>query len=517
MEGNGVPEHGLLLKVAVVAKGYRALSVMRMLSDIKPGRLRLQLVAIATVSKSIACSKFAGEMDIVVYDDPMDLLSVDHLDLILEMTGDAQTLVHLARNKPASIGILDRQASLLIFDIAGLYQQASKHDSEISLASSFASALLEASPDGVMVVDRDFRIVNCNESPIITGGRGRKFSLGRPCFDVIQNSGDVCSARELKCPMEEVFKTGRPARTVYETQPGSMDTRVHQSTAYPLTNSLGEIVQVVVSIRDITQELTDRVEQRTKVIKNDLERFVREDRLASLGRLVASVCHEINNPISSILTFNKLILRCIQEDDLPEGGMEAFSHYLDICVREALRCGQIVKNLLTFARQKNIELIQIDLKEMIDTIMVLTGHQLEMNGITCDLNLPESSFTAKGDYTQIQQCLMNLIFNAIESMANGGTLTLSGGQDIELKTVWMTVADTGYGIDPEDLPRIFEPFYTTKKEGKGVGLGLSMVYGIIREHEGSVEVESEPGKGSLFKLTLPAGVEAVQKTEGEDT
>ncbi len=517
MEGNGVPEHGLLLKVAVVARGYHALSVMRMLSDIKPGRLRLQLVAIATVSKSIACSKFAGEVGIAVYNDPMDLLTVDHLDLILEMTGDAQTLVHLARNKPPSIGILDRQASLLIFDIAGLYQQASEHDSEISLASSFASALLEASPDGVMVVDRDFRIVNCNESPIITGGKGREVAIGRSCFDLIQNAGDVCSSRELKCPMEEVFKTGRPARTVYETQPGSMDTRVHQSTAYPLTNSLGEIVQVVVSIRDITQELTDRVEQRTQVIKNDLERFVREDRLASLGRLVASVCHEINNPIASILTFNKLILRCIQEDELPKGGMETFGHYLDICVREALRCGQIVKNLLTFARQKNIELIQIDLKEMVDTIIVLTGHQLEMNGIACDLNLPETSFTAKGDYTQIQQCLMNLIFNAMESMTDGGTLTLSGGQDPEMKTVWITVADTGYGIDPEDLPRIFEPFYSTKKEGKGVGLGLSMVYGIIREHQGTVEVQSEPGQGSLFKLTLPAGVGALPETKGEDT
>lgn len=187
--------------------------------------------------------------------------------------------------------------------------------------------------------------------------------------------------------------------------------------------------------------------------------------------------------------------------------MQDFSRYLDICVREALRCGQIVKNLLTFARQKNIELIQIDLKEMIDTILVLTDHQLEMNSIACKLNLPEVSFSAKGDYTQIQQCLMNLIFNAMESMANGGTLTLSGGQDMQTKTVWITVADTGYGIDPEDLPHIFEPFYTTKKEGKGVGLGLSMVYGIIREHEGTVEVESEPDKGSLFKLILPAGVE----------
>jgi two-component system NtrC family sensor kinase len=507
MEGNRVPEHCLLLKVAVVARGYRALSVMRMLSDIKPSRMRLQLVAIATVSKSIACSKFAGEMDVAVYDDPMELLADENLDLILEMTGDAQTLVDLVRNKPSTIGVLDRQASMLILNIADLYQQAAAPDSEISLTSSFASALLEASPDGIMILDKDFRIVNCNESPIITGGKGRDFALGKLCFDLIHNARDACSTRELKCPMEKAIQTGQPSRAVYETQPGSSDTRVHQSTAYPLTNSSGEIVQVVVSIRDITQELSDRVEQRTQVIKNDLERFVREDRLASLGRLVASVCHEINNPISSILTFNKLILRCIKEDDLPREGMAAFSHYLDICVREALRCGQIVKNLLTFARQKTIELIQIDLKEMIDTILVLTDYQLEMNDITCDLDLPEASFTAKGDYTQIQQCLMNLIFNAIEAMAKGGTLTLAGGQDRERKTVWVTVADTGYGIDPEDLPRIFEPFYTTKKEGKGVGLGLSMVYGIIREHQGTIEVESEPDKGSLFRLTLPAGVE----------
>ena len=101
-------------------------------------------------------------------------------------------------------------------------------------------------------------------------------------------------------------------------------------------------------------------------------------------------------------------------------------------------------------RQKNIELIQIDLKEMIDTILVITGHQLEMNDIAYDLNLPETSFIAKGDYTQIQQCLMNLIFNAIESMTSGGTLTLSGGRNLEKNTVWVSVADTGYGIDPED-------------------------------------------------------------------
>lgn len=504
----------LVLRVAVVAKGYYALSVMRMLSEIKPSRLQLHLVAIATISKSIACTKFAGEMGVAVYDNPLELLDVENLDLIFEMSGDPQTLAELSRNKPSTIGVLDRQASTLIFEIAGLYQQVSDQASEISLASSFASALLEASPDGVIVIDRDYKIVNCNESPIVTKGKGRDFVIGRQCHEIIHDCSKERCEGERYCPMEEVLQNGRTARTVHETNPGSPENRIHQSTYYPINNHLGEIVQVVISIRDITQELTDRIEQRTQAIKDDLERFVREDRLASLGRLVASVCHEINNPISSILTFNKLILRCLQEDDLPDDGFESFRRYLDISVREALRCGQIVKNLLTFARQKNIEVIQIDLKEMIDTILVLTEHQLEKNGISYEVNLPQTAFSARGDYAQIQQCLMNLIFNAIEAMEKGGKLTLSGGREND-QTIWLTVADTGYGIDPEDRARIFEPFYTTKKEGKGVGLGLSMVYGIIREHQGTVEVESESGKGSQFRLTLPSGLDFIEDSEGE--
>jgi two-component system, NtrC family, sensor kinase len=110
---------------------------------------------------------------------------------------------------------------------------------------------------------------------------------------------------------------------------------------------------------------------------------------------------------------------------------------------------------------------------------------------------------------------MNLVFNAIESMTQGGKLIIAGGRNTEKKTIWLTVTDTGCGIAPEDLSRIFEPFYTTKKEGKGVGLGLSMVYGIIRDHGGSVEVESEPGKGSVFKVVLPSGDETAELMQRE--
>jgi two-component system, NtrC family, sensor kinase len=230
--------------------------------------------------------------------------------------------------------------------------------------------------------------------------------------------------------------------------------------------------------------------------------------LTSLGRLVASVCHEINNPISSIVTFNKLILSHIRDGTLPPEGMAAFEKYLDLSVREALRCGDIVKTLLTFARQKKIEPGNIDMNDMVNTIILLTGHQLQMAGVEVSIELPASPFTAWGDHALMQQCLMNLIFNAMESMPQGGEITIAGGRIADQRKVWMAISDTGHGIDPEDLPRIFEPFYSTKGDGKGVGLGLSMVYGIIREHNGTIEVQSEAGQGTTFKMVLPVEPDA---------
>jgi signal transduction histidine kinase len=135
--------------------------------------------------------------------------------------------------------------------------------------------------------------------------------------------------------------------------------------------------------------------------------------------------------------------------------------------------------------------------------MMLTKHQLESSQVEYEVNLPKAPFKVCGDGAQIQQCLMNLIFNAIESMPEGGKLTINGGVENGKDIVWLSVADNGHGIKPEDLPHIFEPFYSTKVDGKGVGLGLSMTYGIIREHNGVVEVDSKPGKGTVFKIRLP--------------
>ncbi len=141
---------------------------------------------------------------------------------------------------------------------------------------------------------------------------------------------------------------------------------------------------------------------------------------------------------------------------------------------------------------------------MVKTTLLLTSHQLELAKIECIVDLPPDSFTAWGDGGQIQQCLLNLIFNAIDAMPEGGTITISGGIEKNTDMLGLSVSDTGHGIEPYHLSRIFEPFYSTKANGKGVGLGLAMVYGIIREHKGDIEVESEPGKGTKFTIRLPA-------------
>jgi len=184
-------------------------------------------------------------------------------------------------------------------------------------------------------------------------------------------------------------------------------------------------------------------------------------------------------------------------------------------VREALRCGHIVNNLLTFARQKGVESKNFDLLELIHTILQLLRHPIDKAGVGLALDLPEAPFEAYGDYSQIQQCLMNLIANAIEAMPDGGTLRMAAGLDDRCRGIWFTVGDTGVGIAEADLQRIFEPFYSTKLNGKGVGLGLSMVYGIVREHGGSVTVNSQIGHGTTFRITLPSGPVPAVETEGK--
>ncbi|RLC21687.1 MAG: hybrid sensor histidine kinase/response regulator, partial [Deltaproteobacteria bacterium] len=188
---------------------------------------------------------------------------------------------------------------------------------------------------------------------------------------------------------------------------------------------------------------------------------------------------------------------------LAEDRQKKFSQYLDLVEKETNRCSQVVSSLLTFSRKSPPSFGQVNVSELLQRCVLMSRHKLELSNISLEQQISPDMPEIKGDFNQLQQCLINLVFNAIDAMPEGGTLSLTGDYDLEKQFVTVKVKDTGVGISEKDIPYIFEPFYTTKDEGYGVGLGLSTLYGIIQHHNGTVDVETHLGEGTAFVLRFP--------------
>ncbi len=239
-------------------------------------------------------------------------------------------------------------------------------------------------------------------------------------------------------------------------------------------------------------------------LKEAQEQVVWTEKLASLGKLAATIAHEINNPLAGVLNYIRLMIKILSRNHVSQEKLEDIARYLKLVESEIARCGEIVKDLLAFSRRTKITIESNRIEDIIDKTLNLISHDLEMKEIqlqkSIELNLPK----VQCDFKQIQQVFLNLVYNASEAMANGGTLTLTANRASGSKEfLEVVISDTGSGIAKEDMDNIFDPFFTTKEEEKGVGLGLSVVYGIIAKHNGTIEVESELGKGSTFKVRLP--------------
>lgn len=260
----------------------------------------------------------------------------------------------------------------------------------------------------------------------------------------------------------------------------------------------GRVEGLVCFVRDLRQ--LRRLEQQMA----HQARILHQDKMMSLGRLAASVAHEINNPLSGILNYLKLMLRILKRGRLDEEDLNKFTRYLDTAGQETERCTQIVSNLLTFSRKSSNSTSPVQVGELMQRCIVLSRHRLELGGIDLDIQIDPNPMVVQGDMNQLQQCVINLIFNAVDAMPDGGRLRLAAQPATDHRHIEILVADNGCGISPEDQAHIFEPFYTTKAEGAGVGLGLSTTYGIIDRHGGSIDVNSQPGQGATFTIVLPA-------------
>jgi two-component system NtrC family sensor kinase len=226
------------------------------------------------------------------------------------------------------------------------------------------------------------------------------------------------------------------------------------------------------------------------------ERILRAERLATTGRLAAGVAHEINNPLAGILLCGNLVLESTDRDDPRRENMERI-------VAQAARASEIVRGLLDFARQTPPRVERTDLNKVVSDALGLLERQPLYQRVRLQLELHPAPLTVEADAAKMQQVLINIIMNALESMREGGTLTIRSGFSERPGFCRVAVTDTGFGIPPDHIPHLFEPFFTTKEVGRGLGLGLAICHGIVQQHHGEIEVQSTVGSGTTFRVLLP--------------
>jgi len=255
-------------------------------------------------------------------------------------------------------------------------------------------------------------------------------------------------------------------------------------------------------IQEGIRNLEQKVEERTQELKSTQSQLLHSGKLAAVGALAATVAHEINNPLTGIYTYIRLMERKIDQGQYGAEEIARFKGYLDTMRREVERTTAIVRNLLDFTRPKEPDRRTMSLVKVMEESLALISNKLSLTNIEVVklLNpLPE----IQADPAHMKQVFLNLFINACEAMEEGGTLTIRSDYHPDTNTVTVSVRDTGTGIEEKDLARVFDPFFSTKK--KGTGLGLSVVNGIVTRHNGKVEIDSTPGKGTDFRVTLPVG------------
>jgi len=260
-----------------------------------------------------------------------------------------------------------------------------------------------------------------------------------------------------------------------------------------------EIGELANSFNTMTLELKKAREE----LKHIQAHLIQVEKMVSLGKLCATVAHELNNPLGGILTYARLTQKKLSSSDLTPERLSSIQKDLSMVADETTRCGNIVKNLLLFSKREIGEFAVVDLHQILDRCTQLIEHHLKLNNIELVKSYQDEKAEVICDKDQIQQAFLAILDNAVAAMPQGGSLTIVSNQNRRKMKVRVQIQDTGPGISPEDLPHIFEPFYTTKKEGKGVGLGLSVSYGIIERHDGEIKASSAAGRGSTFIIELP--------------
>jgi two-component system, NtrC family, sensor kinase len=364
---------------------------------------------------------------------------------------------------------------------ARLYQSLEQKALQIERLKDFNENIVESLRIGVLTADLEDRIESWNPQLEDMLEVRRSEALGRKIDEVLPRdlAGEIFSraAAEHVSGIYKFHLTMRSGRHL-----------VVNASVAPLVGKGGARLGRLVLLDDITQRV--RLE----------EQMVQTEKLTSLGLLAAGVAHEVNTPLAVISNYIQMLAKQIPADDPRQKTIERI-------VKQTFRASEIVNNLLNFSRTGGGEPVDVDLNSVLEETLTLVQHPFKAASISVVRNYAAHLPAVLGSTTRLQQVFLNLFMNARDAMPSGGMLEVRTGA--HNGSVEVEVADTGAGIPPEHLHRIFDPFFTTKATGRGTGLGLSVSYGIIKEHAGKVDVRSTPGKGTSFRLEFPVARKAV--------
>jgi two-component system NtrC family sensor kinase len=357
---------------------------------------------------------------------------------------------------------------------------------ELEAQRSFAAKIIDTMPVGLYVIDRSYRIRAWNRKRETgTQGVSREDALGREVFEILDRQPRELLQREF----DAVFTTGELQQVEMEST-ATGEARHYRITKIPMRMDDEHISHVITIGEDITE--WHQAQQRLS----------QTEKLAALGQLAAGVMHEINNPLATILACSEALVP--RYTSLPASEMQGVQEYLKIIDAEVQRCRRIVDGLLDFARMKPGEKRPVHVNEIVEQTLFLLKYHERFKRLTVAREFATGMPQLRADPERLIQAFMALMLNAMDAMNSRGLLTVrTSFNPNRVDELMVEFVDTGAGIKPDDLSKIFEPFFTTKPQGRGTGLGLSICYGIIADHRGRIEVESQIGIGSTFKVFLP--------------
>ena len=421
----------------------------------------LNLIGVVCRGRKNLASQLAPHSDIRVFSGYNKPIQEEAPDLLVITSDDHRLRKKLTQIIPPHTRILDSFALNTFQTLKKVSGQLGKTQHKLQSVELIKEVLMEGSEISMKVIDEDFKVLEINNDILARSKMSKDECIGKPCHWVINRYLEPCHHKGSKCPVAEVLRTGHSSHHVREEIREDGTVGYFTVSAYPLKEDERGKKCTLVIWKDVTRVMTPLLDRQAESIRKNFLHFLHQDKMVALGKLAAAAVHEINNPIQGILTFSKLMISSLNRENIPPEEVAKFRRYLELIASESSRCGQILRNLLSFARQGELKKDFFDIHELLEELFLLTGNRMELQDVTLNRDIAEDLPRMYGDRDHIKQAILNLILNAVEAMPGGGIVSVCVKLSPDKKHIGVSVTDTGTGVPRRSrtvfLNRLLQP------------------------------------------------------------